>query len=217
MTLLLGDSWKGGYCEQQGRCIDRYEQRFQRLGCRPEALFWSSEKTQMQRYMVIYQQLQTWKGCSILDVGCGFADFYDFLLRKGLDPMQIMYVGIDASAMMCQTALNAYPGVRVLHEDLLFYEGPMVDVVVMVGAMNYVFEDHESYLKRMLLRMWQLSKQWMLLSLLSASSSNKERIFYYYTQEELRSYVDELGLEGELRFVTGYLDNDVLMVIEKSG
>src|SRR4029077_4800366 len=54
--------------------------------------------------------------CSVLDVGCGLAHFYDSLLEKGFSGR---YTGIDLSARMIEQARGRHPELDLRIADIL--------------------------------------------------------------------------------------------------
>ena len=82
----------------------------------PQALFWENRRVQELRFDVLLTSgIQT--GESVLDVGCGFADFYHYMLARDL---QTNYAGIDLSSNMIQAAREKAPELT-LFEDATYF------------------------------------------------------------------------------------------------
>ncbi len=66
------------YIFRQSQIKEGYEQNIHHFGYNAKTLGWFSRKSQEKRFDVMFKQLNDWNNLSILDVGCGFADFYDY-------------------------------------------------------------------------------------------------------------------------------------------
>lgn len=66
--------------------IERYSKRYQELGVHVRTLGWGSREQQVYRFEQTLHCLPDLNGKTILDIGCGFGDYYDFLRSKGVNP-----------------------------------------------------------------------------------------------------------------------------------
>lgn len=111
------------------------------------SLLWASPQTQAARFDAI-QRLGRPDGKSVLDVGCGRADFLDFLLDRDVRPAD--YVGVEAVeelAAAAEAKRRRMKQVRVLRAD--FVREPLrlfvgADLVVFSGSLN-TLEDAAFY------------------------------------------------------------------------
>jgi SAM-dependent methyltransferase len=73
--------------------------------------------------------------CSVLDIGCGFADLYAFLTRCG---WRGRYTGIDIVPALLIEARRRYPGIALYERDatLGLEDLPAHDVVIASGVLN---------------------------------------------------------------------------------
>ena len=71
--------------------ISRYSDRLKKFGVSPKTLGWDSKKNQNLRFERLINSIDL-TNLSILDVGCGFADFLSLILKKEI---KIKYTGID--------------------------------------------------------------------------------------------------------------------------
>jgi len=74
-------------------------------------------------------------GSSVLDVGCGFCDLYDFLDKRG---WQGRYTGIDIVPGLLEVAKQRHPGLDVRECDITDDSAPLdeYDFVISSGALN---------------------------------------------------------------------------------
>jgi len=86
--------------EQRKRIIDPHRHSIWMYGPTLQALYIESIEAQEVRFDVLLDcGLKT--GDSVLDVGCGFADFYHYMSVKGLE---VDHAGIDLSPDMIETS-----------------------------------------------------------------------------------------------------------------
>jgi SAM-dependent methyltransferase len=123
--------------------IERYENRLRQFGYSPETLGWGKQGRQEVRFGVLSQPILEFSDSSVLDVGCGFADLYDFLVAHGWHGT---YCGIDIVPGLLKVA-------RARHPDLDLYEGDIAsdalqwvkyDYVVASGVFNAKLSDGDN-------------------------------------------------------------------------
>lgn len=136
--------------------IEVYQTQFKKYGLNERSLFLTNNKQQI-RFSII-KGIGIKNNCSILDVGCGFGDLYDYLLSNGLS--EINYTGIDIVPEFICEAKSRFPKsdfriIDILNEDMV----EKFDFVVLSGTLNKKIPgNHEEYVKAMLTRMYELSK-----------------------------------------------------------
>lgn len=144
-TTLL----KGGLMltpEAKKIIIDCYRERFLRFKTGPEVAEWKSVESQHSRFAQL-AQLGDMSGKRILDIGCGIADIYPFLLEKFGD---INYTGVDLVSESVNYAKTLYQDVRLECRDIIEEPFPeRFDYVLISGIFNSVIPEAESFLKTM--------------------------------------------------------------------
>jgi SAM-dependent methyltransferase len=116
-------------------CIERYEGRLREHGYSPEALGWGKHGRQEIRFGVLAAQALAAPGCSVLDVGCGFADLHGFLVERG---WRGRYTGIDIVPGLLDVARERHPGLDLRALDITGSEplpGPH-DFAIASGIFN---------------------------------------------------------------------------------
>ena len=174
-----------------------------------KAVGWGSKERQTIRFSRIFHYIQRTSG-TLLDVGCGIGDFYDFLLtKKGLG---LSYLGIDISREMITLANGAYPGGN-FHVESLEHHKNDYDVVVACGTFNmFQTGGHEEYLKQSLLLLLSRTRQMCCVSMLSDKCKEKQSLFYYANVEVVQRWIPSLWT---VTIDDSYLDNDVLFCFKK--
>lgn len=212
--------------KQRQRIQVRHKNSIELYGYQPQALFWSSREIQETRFDVLseifpeaHHSGHAWK---ILDVGCGFADFYRYLQKQGFT---IEYTGIDLSEDMICGANCQNPGITLFHGDIFdqkFLDN-QYDWVFLSGALNEVVEteiegtaNHQGRYSRAVIReMYRLARFGVAFNLLDARNQwIKERHdLQSFQPEEMANYCRKFARKVSMR--DDYLDNDFSLFLYK--
>ena len=96
--------------------IARYEGRLKRFGYSPESLGWGRHGRQEVRFSVLAEYAMRNRTASVLDVGCGFADLYDFLRARGWTGL---YTGLDIVPGLLEEAHRRNPLLDLREADIV--------------------------------------------------------------------------------------------------
>jgi SAM-dependent methyltransferase len=139
--------------------IGRYEERLANFGIGPEALGWGKTGREEARFTAAVQIMNCHKDASVLDIGCGFASLYDFLIKNGWEGR---YVGVDVTPGIVTQAKALHPNldIRELDASAGMREIEPCDYVFCMGAMNERSDDlnNEAYIRTMLETMFDKCK-----------------------------------------------------------
>lgn len=95
--------------------VQRYEGRLAEFGYSPETLGWGKNSRQDLRFSVLGElALESGTG-SVLDVGCGFGDLYEFLTSRGWCGE---YLGIDLVPGLVTIARERHPNLEFREADI---------------------------------------------------------------------------------------------------
>ena len=121
----------------------RYSDRFKLNGYSPKTLGWSDTKQQELRFKRFSEKLDLNKK-SILDIGCGFGDFYNYLDTK--TDYEFNYTGVDINPDLINAAKKIRQGnatfmrVNILEEfQYKNLQKQKFDVVCAIGVFNLNF------------------------------------------------------------------------------
>ncbi|OGC23327.1 hypothetical protein A2291_06670 [candidate division WOR-1 bacterium RIFOXYB2_FULL_42_35] len=180
--------------------IDYFEGLLDQHGENYLALDWNNPESQKLRYQIfkeIFIYGRKAANISVLDVGCGFGDFYGFLKReKLLKAHRINYSGYDISAKLLAVAKKKYSEARFELKDILEDRLiPQFDYLFASGIFNIRTTDAESHLefvKSMILRMFDLSRYGAALNFLSEGAlpisdfeDRQSGRYFYFKPEEI--------------------------------
>lgn len=139
--------------------IERYEERLRRFGYSPETLGWGKQGRQEIRFGVLAQPILESLSSSVLDVGCGFADLYDYLLAHGWEGR---YCGIDIVPGLLQVARQRHPELDLREADITASDVHLgaYDFVVATGMFNARLKvgDNLKHIEHALLTMCRIAK-----------------------------------------------------------
>ena len=142
--------------------VKYYEELLKKYGDHYLSLDWKSPESQEIRFRVfedLFTIADKRDNFSVLDVGCGFGDFYGYLKKSGY---KFTYAGYDISSKIIDMAKKKYPDANFEVRDILEDQKPeQFDFVFCCGALNISFDEpgiHLDFIKSMLLRMYELCK-----------------------------------------------------------
>ncbi len=115
---------------------------------------WGSSESQWKRFTEIHRFMAPKGVETVLDVGCGNAEFFLFLKSKMTIPQ---YAGYDVSPQMVESARQRFPGIDVQRVDIVMDEATRhFDHVVMSGLLNVDCGQDEEWAFRFIEKMFQL-------------------------------------------------------------
>jgi len=139
-----------------------YAARYNKFGVHPKALGWHSKKAAEQRYEQIVRDIN-FKGKSILDVGCGFADIIPFIQKKAKN---FEYTGVDIVPEFVRQAKKRNPTSKFVIRD--YFENPLkknFDVVLCVGSFNSNLKDNLNFRKKAIKTMFEYANYALIFSM----------------------------------------------------
>lgn len=144
--------------KDKNKIIERYENRLNELGPVQESLGWLKGRQKL-RFFILKNIDKFNNDDSVLDVGCAFGDLKQFLIQTGWNGR---YVGIDIVPALILQAHKKYKNIDARVLDILVDEiNDEIDWVFCSGALTSKTEEEDSYsyLKKMLVKMFEISKK----------------------------------------------------------
>lgn len=202
----------------------QYRDRIDEKGKTPEGLFWDSKESMQTRFDAAVEFAE-FNNADVLDVGCGFGDFYNHLLDAGVEPRS--YHGIDVSEIVLDEATARYgdsPDVSFERRNVLRdpYGSSRFDVAVVFGALGHNLEsiDNEAYIRRFL-RTCYTCADTVVVNALSQYRQGEwpyEEFVYYYDPGKVFSYAQEITRNVRLRHDFEPIpQKEFLIVLENDG
>ncbi len=196
-----------------------YNQRFLKLGPSPEASMWFSKKRQFARFDIILNEIKLLnnnKKRSIIDIGCGYGAFYEFLSERGADDIW-SYYGYDVSNEVIKFCKEKYS------QGAAFYTGSIptltAEFIIMSGTYNFFpTQDYNSwrlYFFRSLKALWSKTTCAMIFNL---QTSDKEKItdggIVYTSRNETENFCKS-SFGNVKAVINSAIPKDVTFVIKK--
>ena len=139
--------------------VQRYEKRLEEFGYSPATLGWGAQGRQEVRFSVLAEPALRKPESSVLDVGCGFCDLYDFLGQHG---WRGHYTGVDIVPGLLEVARRRHPDLDVREVDITDDSAPLeeYDFVISSGALNAALPSgsNEAHIEMALHTMFQRSR-----------------------------------------------------------
>lgn len=181
--------------------LKRYQNRFYELGETPKALGWGCKEDQLERFRVMYENYD-FEGKTVMDVGCGFADWYSFLLSKGT---KCEYIGVDIIPEFINCCQQKYEAATFINANIMLEADklPVADVVITNGTLNFKQSliDNLLYTKDYMEIAFKKAKDAVIMDFLSTRLTKdypkEEQVYYHNPQKILEmafSYTDDLKL-----------------------
>jgi SAM-dependent methyltransferase len=153
-----------GIVSYYGALIDKY-------GHDPRACDYGRPQSQETKFRVLSEAMPL-DNRSILDVGCGFADFERYLASRFTG---VRYSGIDICEGMVAEALRLNPKLDVRVANLLnFSSKEQFDLVTANGILYLLGENAWPIMQSLILRMYALCHEAVAFNSLSAWATDKE-------------------------------------------
>ncbi len=189
--------------KEKKEMLQAYRRDLKKFGQGHKVFHWKNEESQKIRFKVLAEAInkQDLKSVntSILDVGCGFADFYAYLKKLGFVGK---YMGTEIISEFVQAAQKRFPEIEVLTQDI--YKKPLkekFDYVIANGIMNHKIENIGQYQRELIKIMFGQAKKCLAFNLASKYRKIKKESsrIHYADPAEYFSYSMSLSPKVILR------------------
>lgn len=168
MPDALTDRWD--------RIAEYYDERVRRFGHDPRACDYGRAESQQTKFKVL-SEVGPLSGRTVLDVGCGFADFADYLSGRF---SELRYSGIDLCPAMIEEARRRHPELDLRLRNILeTAPGENFDFVMANGIFYLLGDDAWSTMKLIIDRMYALANRAVAFNSLSSWTPDQEQGEYY--------------------------------------
>jgi len=178
---------------------ERYKDRLLQYGPGIKALASGTEARRIIRFDIL-TEIGIREGSSILDVGCGLADYYAHLSKKGIN---VQYTGIDIVPELITSARAEYPNLDLHVRDLQESPFPELsyDYVVCSQVFNLRLAEgrNDTLVRDMLRIMSRTARCGIAVDFLTSYVDFEQEHLYYHRPEELFSYAKQLTRRVTLR------------------
>ncbi len=173
--------------------VDRYSERLKKYGASIDTLASGNEERRKMRFNIL-SDIGIFNGASVLDVGCGFADFYQYLNDNGVD---VNYTGYDINPDFIKLCKEKYPeadfAVRDIQVDKIEGEFDFI-IVSQVYNNKLSFDNNELVIRDVIEKLYNLlsDRGGIAIDMLTNYVDFKEERLHYYSPEEIFKYAKTL-------------------------
>ena len=180
-----------------------YAQSIKDYGVSHKGVHWSTKYNQYVRFDVLTDFIkEDIKNATIIDAGCGFAEYYTFLEKNQTEPSH--YIGIDCEHSMIFRSQLRFPKldfyVKNILEDKLLY----ADYYLCSGALN-ILKEEEFY--RFIKRCYHFSEKGFAFNFLTKDSFNNIK------KQDVVSFCKTICNDVQIKEL--YLYNDMTIFMKK--
>ncbi len=162
-----------------------FERLYGKHGYSFEAIDYGRKASQEARFRVI-SAIRPLDGLSLLDVGCGFADYADFL---DVERRKIHYTGIDLTPSLVEEARRRHPRLAISVMNILEMKGEKsFDIVNANGIFYLLREEPVAMMQKIITRMFGLARLGIVFSSLSMWAPTREADEFYADPLETLSF-----------------------------
>lgn len=180
-----------------------YNPAIKKYGISAKGVRWNSKYSQYKRFEVLTNFIENEiKESNIVDAGCGFAEYYNYLFDNNLKPKS--YIGIDCEEEMITLASKRFLNTSFYIKDIIKDELVFADYYICSGAMNILKKDEIFiFIKKCF------------------EASNMGFIFNFLKNDPLTNvnFLDILhyskSLSKRVEIKEDYLENDISIFIKK--
>jgi len=176
------------------------------------SLLWASPKTQAARFQILMTAANL-QGRTVLDAGCGRADFLDFLLLHDVQPLH--YIGLEAVAELAEAAeMKRHRQATIVRGDFVIDSATLAcgaDAIVFSGSLNTLDAPH---FYRVIERAYAAANQTIAFNFLDSRTLAGKKYLTWHCQADVEKFASQLA--DRVNVWEGYLDGDCTIVMSKS-
>ncbi len=170
-----------------------YENDLKIHGQTHKGVGWKKKKDANKRYEIMSKLIKDKKRInSILDLGCGFSDFYNYLK---INKFKINYTGVDISKKMIEISKKRFPRNNYLCLDILSNANKInkVDYIVINGLFtqkdNYSNTKMFNFLKSIVLESSKKIRVGLAFNLMSETAEWKNKKNFYVNIKKITNLI----------------------------
>jgi SAM-dependent methyltransferase len=190
-----------------------YQENVRRFDYDHRALGFGRRTSQERRFAAL-AALGSFQGRRVLDAGCGFGDFYAWLLQRGV---RAEYTGIDITPPMVERCRQRFAGsnARFFNADALTYEPDGdFDYVVASGLFGFGAHGARARIQPTLERLFAMTRIGMSVNFLSRCAATRTPKRVYLHAGDVLEFA--LALTPAVRLDHSYLPNDFTLCLYRT-
>lgn len=201
---------------REPRYLVPYVRASHRHGAAFASLLWASPETQAARFDAICR-MQSPRGKSVVDLGCGRADFFRFCVERNLAPAD--YVGVEAVPTLQRAARDNAARARsllpttIVAADIVANPAAMfvgAELVIISGTLNTL--DKRTFYS-IIRRAYDAAAEMLVFNFLESPSLAAAEFLAWHRREDVLGFARTLS--PEVRVLADYLDGDATIGLRK--
>ena len=191
------------------KILSFYDEHIDAYGTGPRAVGWNDERSQALRFAALCGVGEL-EGNSVLDVGCGFGDLYNYLADHY---EHIDYTGIDINPRYIERARKLHPDAKFEIGDFEEYVGGPFDYVCASGAFTVKIPDYKEVYFKQIEKMFKLARKGIAFTMLDERQHPNDEAYAAYSVEEVRNFC--LSLTDDVIVYHDYLPHDFTVIMKR--
>ena len=180
-----------------------YKESIQRYGISALGVHWNSKYTQYKRFEILTSFIKDKiKQSDIIDAGCGFGEYYNYLFDNNLKPLS--YRGIDCEEQMINLASKRFLNTEFYVKNILTEQLEMADYYICSGALN-ILDKIEIFL--FIEKCFNSSSEGFIFNFLKNDPLTKIKV------DDILDYCKTLT--NNIKTKEKYLENDISIFLKK--
>ena len=181
-------------------------------GYNPKSLAYGSEKSQKIKFGIA-TEVGIGDNCSVLDIGCGFGDYFNYLKQRGIK--NVKYCGVDISNKIVEVAKKKNSLANVIEGNVLdLPDDEKYDYVISLGFNCVKTDSNWETLIEVLEKMWRLCKKGIVYNGVSTFSEISSEKTYFVSPIKVIDYImNNLTYKVVLRH--DYMQHDFTIFVYK--
>jgi len=172
---------------------------------------WVNESVQKIRFNA-FSDLVDFNNKSVLDVGCGYGDFKNYLNQHCT---RFDYIGIDQQAEFiakAKTKFKQEQGVWFYHADVSSCQLPSMDIVVASGLLSYKSEQY-GYYENIIAKLFEAADEALVFNMLDKQKFKSSDLIIAHDKEKILKYCNSLSKNVSIK--EDYMDIDFTICMKK--
>ena len=215
MSFVTKEMKEEAVAQEESQAQDTYSQAFDANGESFAGVRWASREGQELRFAVL-SEVADLNGASILDVGCGFGHFGQWLAQQRIN---VDYTGLDIAGRLVDQARLRMPESAFIADSILSYDfgSTKYDYVFACGLFADYPKGGTAWMIDVIEKMWSLSTKAVAFNSLSLWTPNREAGEYHANPAEIVDQCRHMTHWVSMRHDYHPRDFTVFMRHEKAG
>ena len=168
---------------QKRKTIKFYSELLKKYGYDPRSLGWGSRKGKQTLRFKILCQIGNISNCSILDIGCGFGDFYSYLQFKKI---KTNYFGIDINQELIKLGKLIHPDAKLQVRDFEAEQFEKKFDWVFFSGISSIGCSYP-YIKKIMTEMFRICKKGLAMNFVGGVIDYRTNSLFYSDPEKIYS------------------------------